>query len=175
MEYWPFSCPMTKLSPSQIFCSNQQSGITWLSLIVYPEIPMYEVTDRSFLNLQMSGLKLFVNGILRQQGKTHFPKCVPSKVSCNVGSAASQANSNTAFSWQLGNVHFFEDYLTYSLPLLFNCCRTKEAFLLYILGPNYAAGFDVDATLFQAYNIINSKNIDILSIVDCFLSWPLNA
>ena len=35
----------------------------------------------------------------------------------------------------------------------------KEAFMLYIIGPNYAGGLELDMSIFQVYDVITEKTL----------------
>lgn len=72
-------------------------------------------------------------------------------------------------SWQLGPVYFFEDlptyanYFTYFFKIYFNFmhCRDTEVFLLYTVGPNYAAGLKTDMALPDVLESFSEKNARI--------------
>lgn len=112
-------------------------------------------------------MKLYVNGSSRTQGLLLFPKTATTKVTVRLGASTSPDPTPTPSvipalapfpflvspiaSWQLGPVYFFED-----LP-----ASDMEVFLLYNLGPNYAAGLKSDMGLMEVFESFSDKNTRI--------------
>eukprot|EP01119_Soliformovum_irregulare_P013684 TRINITY_DN3666_c2_g1_i3.p1 TRINITY_DN3666_c2_g1~~TRINITY_DN3666_c2_g1_i3.p1 ORF type:complete len:2431 (-),score=776.48 TRINITY_DN3666_c2_g1_i3:1776-9068(-) len=90
---------------------------------------------------------LYINGLFTSQTKVPTGKGALSKVAIRFGSTVAPT-SIVSPSWQLGNVFFFEDILT-----------PKEAFLMFILGPNYVGGLEADLTDYRVYDFITAKNL----------------
>eukprot|EP00026_Physarum_polycephalum_P004093 Phypoly_transcript_04110.p1 GENE.Phypoly_transcript_04110~~Phypoly_transcript_04110.p1 ORF type:complete len:711 (+),score=121.54 Phypoly_transcript_04110:264-2135(+) len=153
--------PHTGNPDSHMFTDVHFEEGTWYHVAIAHYIVSVPLTAKK------SVVKMYVNGSARTHGILMFPKTTTCRVSVRFGAtttgepvtpppAASNQpplpvffNSTSPIpSWQLGPVYFFED-----LP-----ANDMEVFLLYSLGPNYAAGLKSDMGLTEVFESFTEKN-----------------